>query len=166
MSIILDGFNSRKLLFINLIYELSRTPSFVGDFLNFLVKEGLFSTLDYLLELLPVLDVLSQPIFLEVLSTIFVLPTLGVLGDIDDLEISSHILFIEWVRVRTIFSSNSTSNRLLALIELIVLMILLTKVFSLSLSLTIIHFLVWKCSLMIGMVIIRGVWSDVRCYSG
>ena len=95
MSIILDGFNSRKLLFINLIYELSRTPSFVGDFLNFLVKERLFSTLDYLLELLPVLDVLSQPIFLEVLSTIFVLPTLGVLGDIDDLEISSHILFIE-----------------------------------------------------------------------
>lgn len=82
------------------------------------------------------------------------------------LKFSSHILFIEWVRVRTIFSSNSTSNRLLALIELIVLMILLTKVFSLSLSLTIIHFLVWKCSLMIGMVIIRGVWSDVRCYSG
>jgi len=85
MSIILDGFNSRKLLFINLIHELSRTSSFVGDFLNFLVKEGLFSTLNCLLELLPVLDMLSQLIFLEVLSTIFVLPTLGVLGNIDNL---------------------------------------------------------------------------------
>ena len=41
----------------------------------------------------------------------------------------------------------------------------LTKVFSLLLSLTIIHFLVWICSSTIRMVIVSGTWSEVKCHS-
>ena len=80
-------------------------------------------------------------------------------------EFSSHILSIEWARVKTMFSRDLTSDRLLVLIEMIVLMSLLMKVFSSSLSLIIIHFLVWICSLTIGMVIVRKVWSEMRHHS-
>ena len=85
MAIILNSFNGRKLLFVDLIHKFLRTSSFIRDFLNFLVKKELFSTLDYFFELLPVLDILGQPIFLEVPSTIFIPLTLRVLSNINNL---------------------------------------------------------------------------------
>ena len=68
----------------------------------------------------------------------------------------SHVLFIEWVRLRTLISSESLFKRSLILTELITLMSSSINDFSLSLFLTIIYFLVWKYSLIIGMVIVRG----------
>ena len=85
MTIMLDGFDSRKLAFIDPIHEFPWTSSFVGDFLNFLIEEELFSTLDYSSELLPIFDTFGQPIFFEVSATLFISPTFGVLGNIDDL---------------------------------------------------------------------------------
>ena len=55
--------------------------------MNFSVKEGLFDILDHFLKLLPVIDTLSQPVFLEMLAAIIVSPTFGVLGNIDNLQI-------------------------------------------------------------------------------
>ena len=80
-------------------------------------------------------------------------------------KFSFHILSMEWARVRMMFLSKLTFNRLLVSIELINLMSFSMKVFSSSLSLTIVHFLIWICTLMIGMVIVRGAWSDIRHYS-
>jgi len=80
-------------------------------------------------------------------------------------KFSFHILFMEWVRVRTGFLSKLTFNRSLILIELIDLMSSSMNIFSSSLSLTIICFLVWICSLTIGMVTVKGAWSDIRCHS-
>jgi len=70
-------------------------PFFSGDFLNFSVEEGSSGILNHFLELLPVIDALSQPIFLEVLAAIIVPPTFGVLGDIDDLQILFPYSFYE-----------------------------------------------------------------------
>jgi len=39
MIVILDSFNSWQLPFVNPVYELPWAMSFVGDFLDFLVKE-------------------------------------------------------------------------------------------------------------------------------
>ena len=86
-TIILDGFNGRQLLFIDPVHEFPRSPFFSRDFLNFSIKEELFSILDHFLELLSVIDTLSQPIFLKVLAAIIVPPTFKVLGDIDNLQI-------------------------------------------------------------------------------
>jgi len=85
MTIMLNGFNSRKLVFINLIYKFPWTSFFVRDFLNFLVKEGSFGTLNCSSELLPIFNMFGQPIFLEVFAILFIPPTLGVLGNIDNL---------------------------------------------------------------------------------
>ena len=86
-TIILDGFNGRQLLFIDPVHEFPRSPFFSRDFLNFSIKEELFSILDHFLELLSVIDTLSQPIFLKVLAAIIVPPTFEVLSDIDKLQI-------------------------------------------------------------------------------
>ena len=56
-AIIFDGFNSRKIIFINPVYEFSWAMYFVGDFLDLLVKECTFSAPEYLLELLPILNI-------------------------------------------------------------------------------------------------------------
>ena len=80
-------------------------------------------------------------------------------------KFSSYILSIKQTRVRTIFSRDSTSNKSLVSIDLIVLMRLLIKTFSSSLFLTIIHFLVWICSLTIKIVIVSRAWSKMKCYS-
>ena len=81
-------------------------------------------------------------------------------------KFSSHILFMEQARVSTAFLSKMMFNRSLVLIELIDLMSSLMSIFSSSLSLIIICFLVWIYSSTIGMVTVRGIWSDIRCYSG
>ena len=39
LIIILDGFNGRQFVFIDLVHELPRSLFFVSDFLNFDVKE-------------------------------------------------------------------------------------------------------------------------------
>jgi len=80
-------------------------------------------------------------------------------------KFSSYILSIKQTRVRTTFSRDSTSNKSLVSIDLIVLIRLLMKTFSSSLFLTIIHFLVWICSLTIKIVIVSRAWSKMKCYS-
>ena len=57
-QIVFDGFNSRKLVFVDLVYEFSWTLFFGGDFLNLEVKEEMFSVLDCFLELLLILNTL------------------------------------------------------------------------------------------------------------
>ena len=94
-TIILDSFNGRQLLFVNPVHEFPRFPFFSKDFLNFSIKEGLFSILDHFLELLPVINTLSQPIFLEVLAAIIVPPTFEVLSNIDKLQILFPYSFYE-----------------------------------------------------------------------
>jgi len=59
MAVVLDSFNSRKLTFVDSIYEFSQTLFFVGNFLNLKVKEETFSRLDCIFELLPILNTLG-----------------------------------------------------------------------------------------------------------
>jgi len=46
-------------MLVDPFHEFPRSFVFVGNFLNFLVKEGIFGILDYPLELLPVFNVLG-----------------------------------------------------------------------------------------------------------
>ena len=85
MTIMLDSFDSRKLVFINPIHEFLWTSSFVRDFLNFLVKEESFGILDYSFELLPIFDMFGQLIFFKVSIILFIPPSLRVHGDINNL---------------------------------------------------------------------------------
>ena len=76
MAIILDSFNSRKLMFVNLIHEFSWTLFFVSDFLNLKIKEETFGDLNCILELLPILNTFECPILLKILAVLYILPTL------------------------------------------------------------------------------------------
>jgi len=76
VAIVLDSFNSRKLVFVNPIHEFSWASFFVGDFLNLEVKEGIFGSLDYILELLPILNTFGYPILLKILAVLCIPPTL------------------------------------------------------------------------------------------
>ena len=62
------------------------------------------------------------------------------------------------------FSRESISEILLVLISLMALINSATKIFSFSLSLIILYFLVWICSLKIGIVTISRAWSETRYY--
>jgi len=54
LIIVLDGFDSWKLLFVDPIHKFPRTLLFVHNFLNFKVKEHFFSGLDHTSEGFPV----------------------------------------------------------------------------------------------------------------
>jgi len=58
--------------------------TFVSDFLNFLVKECLFGSLDSGLELFPILDLFGRPIFIKIFSTVVILLFLEMFGNIDN----------------------------------------------------------------------------------
>ena len=82
IAIIFNSLNGRKLTFVNPFHEFLRAISFVG---NFLVKESMFSTLDCLLKLFPILNIFSLPVLLKVSVIICIPPTLGMLGNVDNL---------------------------------------------------------------------------------
>ena len=165
-TIILDGFNGRQLLFVDLVHEFARSPSFIGDFLNFSIKEESFGILDYFLNCFQLSMLLVNLYFSRCQLQLLFYQLLECLMILTTFKFSSHILSIEQARIRTIFSSKSTFNRLLVSIELIDLMSSSMKVFSSSLSLTIICFLVWIYTLIIGIVTVRKAWSDIRYHSG
>ena len=52
--IVLDHFDGRELMLIDLVYKLPKTSFFVRNLLDFEIKESLLSVLDYFLELLPI----------------------------------------------------------------------------------------------------------------
>jgi len=74
LAIVLDSFNSRKLVFFDPIHEFPWTPFFVGDFLNLEVKEETFGGLDYILELFPILNMLGQSILFKIPAAICIPP--------------------------------------------------------------------------------------------
>ena len=74
----------------------------------------------------------------------------------------SYIISKDWVKEQTVLLREIVSNRLLVLMSLMAFITFLMKVFSSLLSLTIVCFLVWICSLTIGMVIISGAWSNTN----
>ena len=76
MAIILDSFNSRKLMFFDLIHEFPWTLFFVGNFLNLKIKKGMFGGLDCVLELLSILNTFECPILLKILAILYIPPTL------------------------------------------------------------------------------------------
>ena len=80
------------------------------------------------------------------------------------LEYLAYILSVVWAIDWMAFLSESISEILSVLIDLSTLMSLLTKFFSLLLSLTIIHYLVWICSSNIEMVTISVAWSETSLY--
>jgi len=58
-AIISDGFDGGKFTLVDPFHEFPRFFVFIGNFLNFLVKEGMFGILDHPLEQLPVFNVLG-----------------------------------------------------------------------------------------------------------
>jgi len=83
----LDGFNSWKFSFLDLIYELPRATVFVGNFIDFFVKEAMFCLLDYSFESFPVLQLFGLFIYIEIPITVIIPPSYGVLCDIDFLGV-------------------------------------------------------------------------------
>jgi len=51
-------------------------PHFLSDFLNLEIKEGIFGSLDCVLELLPILNTFGCPILLKILAALCIPPTL------------------------------------------------------------------------------------------
>ena len=52
--VVLDCFDRRELILIDLVHKLPRTLFFVRNLLDFEIEEGILSVLDCFLELLPI----------------------------------------------------------------------------------------------------------------
>ena len=101
----------------------------------------------------------------KVSITINILPTLEMFHNIDNPRVLGPYSFYSMSnRLNNIFKSISEISSVL--IDLSILMSLLTKFFSSLLSLTIICYLVWICSLNIEMVTISSTWSETSLYLG
>ena len=126
----------------------------------------MFGILDHPLELFLVFNILGWSVNIKVKFTIIVLPTLGMPSDIDNLWMPlpyplhrvSKIedTYFKWLDIWNIASIDWFDNSNEFLNEQLLFIAVLT----------IVHFLVWKYSSIIGIVIVREVWSDVRCHSG
>lgn len=75
----------------------------------------------------------------------------------------SCIISKDWAKEQTVLLREIASNRLLVLMSLMAFITFLIKIFSFSLSLTIIHFLIWIYSLIISIMIVSRAWSDAKC---
>ena len=84
MVVVLDGFDCWEFFFYDLVHEFPRFSCLIQYFLYFLIEEWTFGTFNCFLELLSVYQTPSWPIFLQVPTTIYILPTLQVPGDVDD----------------------------------------------------------------------------------
>ena len=93
MVIVLDGLNHQKVYFLDPVHEFLRSSCLVWYFLDLLIEEQVFSTFYYFLELLPVYQTSSWPVFLQVSATINVSLTLWVPRDIDDFWVLSPSTF-------------------------------------------------------------------------
>ena len=89
MAIMFDSFDSGKLMFVDLVHEFPWTLFFVGDFLDLQVKKCLFGTFNCFLELFPILNIFCHLVLFKVSITISILPTLRLLGDVNNLWIFS-----------------------------------------------------------------------------
>ena len=83
--IVLNSFNGWQLLFVDQVYKFLWTVSFVGNFLDFLIKEWTFSSLNHFLKLFPIFQLFWRPISFKVSITASIPPTLGMFGNVDDL---------------------------------------------------------------------------------
>ena len=70
-------------MFIDLVHEFLRFLSFVGDFLDFEIKEGPLGIFDYFLKCLPVFKASRYPIIPQGLIVFLSPPVLGMSCDID-----------------------------------------------------------------------------------
>jgi len=67
------------------IHEFPWATSLVGNFLDLLVKKQMLSTFDCPLELLPIPNLLRQPVLFKVSVIIHIPPTLGMFGNVNNL---------------------------------------------------------------------------------
>ena len=70
-------------MFIDPAHEFPRSLSFVGDFLDFEIKEGLLGIFDHFLKCLPVFKASRCPIISQESITFLSPPALGMSCDID-----------------------------------------------------------------------------------
>jgi len=84
MTIILDHLNGWEIALVNPTHEFPRSLLFVGDFLNFLIKETSFFIFDHFSKGLPVFNILQRSITCQILVAIVVPPTFRMLCNVDN----------------------------------------------------------------------------------
>jgi len=84
MIIILDHFNGWEIALVNPTHEFPGSSLFVGDFLNFLIKESPFCIFNCFSKGLSVFNILQRSISCQILVAIVVPPTFRMLCNVDD----------------------------------------------------------------------------------
>jgi len=79
----LDHFNFWEFVLVDPIHKFLWAHFSVSNFLNFLIKEIVFSFLDCVSECFPVLDLFHIPVPFKGVATTCIPPTFGMLGNID-----------------------------------------------------------------------------------
>jgi len=83
LIIVFDSLDGMQLALVDPAHEFPRSLFFVSNFLNFDVEERSLRSFDYTLETFPIFQISYHSILVQHTSTLFVLPTLGMLRDID-----------------------------------------------------------------------------------
>ena len=79
-TIIFDGFDGWKFASANPIYQFPRAMTFVGNFLDFCVEESSLDVLNYLFEVLPIIETSCCSIVIERMAAFISPPLLGMFG--------------------------------------------------------------------------------------
>ena len=93
MVVIIDSLHSWKFVLVNPDHKLPRTMTLVGDFLNLGIEKSSFSDLNNILEGFPIFKASRFFVNIKGLSTLIILPNLGVLCDLDSSGIRLPHLF-------------------------------------------------------------------------
>ena len=86
LTIILNSFNSWKLVFSDPIYEFLWPTILISNFLNFQVKKIVFGFLNCALELFPIFNLFRLSIVLQVSVIIIIPPCLGIFSNINKFQ--------------------------------------------------------------------------------
>ena len=83
MVIELDCFDCWEFVLVDSIHKVLWAYFSVGDFLNFLIKEIVFSYLDHVFKCFPVLNLFYIPVPFEGITTTYISPTFRMPSNID-----------------------------------------------------------------------------------
>ena len=142
MTVVLNSFNYWEFVLFDSIYEFLRTMTSWCNFLYFDIKKHMLVLLIVLLKFFQSSSLFKSLYFLN------------------------QILFILLVNSCTTCSRTFLLEIFSILSSLINSMSSVINLFSSSLFLTIVYFLIWINSLLIAILTVRGVWSKESLYSG
>ena len=88
MTIVLNGFSSWKFSLFDPVHKFPWTAIFIGNLVNFSVKEVLFCLLNSFFEFFPVFKLFGLFVHVKIPVTIIIPPSFRMLHNVDDLGVS------------------------------------------------------------------------------